>query len=101
MALRNVNQQLRCESNLSMRDFAVAVDKLRSMDAARYQKTEASIVASLAACIIKIGKTQPERAMGAKSYAQRIFPNNSVISSIVIKGREACDEFAGRSGRAR
>jgi len=100
LALRNVNQQLRCESNLSMRDFGIAVDKLRAMDAARYQKLEQNIVATLAACIIKIGKTQPERALEAKSYAQRIFPNNSVIASINVKARESCDKsLAGLGAR--
>ncbi len=100
LALRNVNQQLRCESNLSMRDFSIAVDKLRAMDAARYRKLEQNIVATLAACIIKTGKTQPERAMEAKSYAQRIFPNNSVIASINVKARESCDKsLAGLGAR--
>lgn len=100
VALRNVNDQLRCESNLNMRDFAVAVDKLRSTDAARYQKAEPGIVAGLAACIVKIGRAQPERAVEARNYAQRIFPNNSIIAGITVRAREACDKsLAGLGAR--
>jgi serine/threonine protein kinase len=100
LALRNVNQQLRCEANLSMRDFGVAVDKLRSMDATRYRGLEQNIIVTLAGCISKIGKTQPERATEDKSYALRIFPNNSLIAGITIAAREACNKsLAGLGGR--
>lgn len=100
LALRNVNQQLQCDSNLNMREFGVAVEKLRDMDAARYQGLEKNIVTSLAGCIVRIGKTQPERAHEAKNYALRIFPNNSIIAGINIKTREACDKsLAGLGAR--
>ena len=100
LALRNVNQQLRCESNLSMRDFSVAVDKLRSMDEGRYRGMEQNIIVSLAGCINKIGKSQPERAMEAKNYALRIFPRNSLIAGINIAPREACNKsLAGLGAR--
>ena len=100
LALRNVNQQLRCETNLNMRDFGVAVEKLRSMDAPRYRGMEQNIIATLVGCIIKTGKSQPERAMEAKNYALRIFPNNSLIAGINIVAREACDKsLAGLGGR--
>jgi hypothetical protein len=87
-----VNDQLRCESNLNMRDFGVAVEKLRSMDAARYRGLEQNIIVTLASCITKVGKSQPERAMEAKSYALRIFPGNSLIAGINIAARETCDD---------
>lgn len=100
LALRNVNEQLRCESNLNMRDFGVAVEKLRSMDAARYRGLEQNIITTLAGCITKIGKSQPERALEAKNYALRIFPGNSLIAGINIVAREACDKsLAGLGGR--
>ena len=100
LALRNVNQQLRCETNLNMRDFGIAVEKLRSMDTPRYRGMEQNIIATLVGCIIKTGKSQPERAMEAKNYALRIFPNNSLITGINIVAREACDKsLAGLGGR--
>jgi serine/threonine protein kinase len=99
-ALKNVNQQLSCQSNLSMRDFGVAVDKLRSVDQVRYRGMEQTIIATLAACITKTGKSQPERAQEAKNYALRIFPNNSLIAGISISPREACSKsLAGLGGR--
>ena len=100
LALKNVNQQLRCESNLSMRDFGVAVDKLRSVDQARYRGMEQNIIVTLVGCITKTGKSQPERALEAKNYALRIFPNNSLIAGINISPREACNKsLAGLGGR--
>jgi serine/threonine protein kinase len=100
LALRNVNQQLRCEANLSMRDFGVAVDKLRSVDPARYRGMEQKIIVTLAQCIDRTGKSQPERAMEARNYALRIFPNNKLLAGINIAPREACSKsLAGLGGR--
>jgi serine/threonine protein kinase len=100
LALKNVNQQLRCDSGLNMRDFGVAVDKLRTVDAARYAPMEAGIITTLAECIVKIGKAQPERAMEAKSYAVRIFPNSRLIAGINITARDVCNvSLAGLGGR--
>ena len=100
LALKNVNQQLRCDADLSMRDLGVAVDKLRSVDLGRYRGMEKDIVATLAACITKTGKSQPERAMEAKNFALRIFPNNSLITAIYISPREACSRsLAGLGAR--
>ncbi len=100
LALRNVNQQLRCEANLSMRDFGVAVEKLRSVDPGRYRGMEQKIIVTLAQCIDKTGKSQPERAMEAKNYALRIFPDNKLLAGINIAPREACSKsLAGLGGR--
>ena len=100
LALRNVNQQLRCETNLNMRDFGVAIDKLRETDAARYSGLEQKIIVALVGCINKIGQSQPERAMESKSYALRIFPKNSLIAAINISPREACNKsLAGLGAR--
>ena len=100
LALKNVNQQLRCDANMSMRDLGVAVDKLRSVDAGRYRGMENTIVTTLAACITQTGKSQSERAQEAKNFALRIFPNNKLIAAITISPREACSRsLAGLGAR--
>jgi serine/threonine protein kinase len=100
LALKNVNQQLECQTNLNMREFGVAVEKLRSVDVARYAKLENGIVVTLAECISHVGKTQPERAMEDKNYALRIFKNNRLIEAINIVPRDACNlSIAGLGAR--
>lgn len=100
LALRNVNQQLQCQGRLNMRDFGIAVDKLRSTDAARYAKLESNIIVRLSECITQVGKSQPERALEAKNYALRIFDNNRLIAAINITPRDACDRsLAGLGAR--
>ncbi|MCW9032207.1 MAG: bifunctional serine/threonine-protein kinase/formylglycine-generating enzyme family protein [Gammaproteobacteria bacterium] len=91
LALNNVNHQLQCQARLNMRDFDIAVKKLRSLDRARYLNIEARIINTLAACITHIGKLRPEQAAESKKYATRIFRDNKTIASIVIKPRDACD----------
>lgn len=100
LALRNVNQQLQCQGQLNMRDFGVAVDKLRATDAARYAKLENSIVVKLSECLAQVGKSQPERALEAKNYALRIFNNNRLIAAVSITPRDVCDRsIAGLGAR--
>lgn len=100
LALRNVNQQLQCQGRLNMRDFGIAVEKLRTTDAARYAKLESNIIVKLSACITQVGKSQPERALEAKNYALRIFENNRLIAAIDITPRDACDRsIAGLGAR--
>jgi len=102
LALTNVNQQLKCQSRLNMRDFDVAVKKLRSLDSARYNGMKSKIVNTLAACITQIGKLRPERAIESKKYATRIFKNNKIIASIKIMPRDACDiSIAGLGARGK
>ena len=102
LALKNVNQQLKCQGRLNMRDFDVAVKKLRTQDRARYKKVEKKVVNTLAACITKIGKLHPERAAESKKYALRIFKRNRVISKIKISARDACDiSIAGLGARGK
>lgn len=99
LAYRNVKDQLECRSRLSMRDFGIAVEKLRSLDLPRYGKLENGIVVALAGCITEIGKTNPESALESKSNAIRIFGNNTIISDIKIAPRDACDlSIAGLGG---
>jgi len=100
LALKNVNQQLECQSNLNMREFSVAVDKLRGTDRRRYLKLENDLVSALVACITRVAKNQPERALEDKSYALRIFTDNRQIKSIVIMPRDACNtSLAGLGSR--
>lgn len=100
LALKNVNQQLECQYKINMREFGVAVEKLRSISADRYSRLENNLVVTLADCISHVGKTQPERAMEDKRYALRIFKDNKVISAINITPRDACNmSIAGLGAR--
>ena len=101
LALRNLNQQLQCTSNLNMRDFGIAIDKVRSLDSSRYADLQNNIIVALAECIAQTGKSQPERALEAKSYALRIFPNNTLIADISITPRDACDRSLAGLGQHR
>jgi hypothetical protein len=91
LALKNVNQQLNCQSSLNMQNIDAAVNKLRSLDAARYNSLEPQIVKSLASCIELVGKSMSERAEEYKTEAMRIFNSNRVIAAIKIQARDPCD----------
>lgn len=99
VALKNVDTQLQCQSKLNMRNFDIAVRKLRSLDNARYQKMERRIVSSLSACIVSVGQRFPERAEESKKYALRLFGNNPVIAAIKIKPKDACDSSIAGLGK--
>lgn len=102
LALKNVNHQLKCQARLNMRDFDVAVKKLRSLDRSRYNNIEKKIVNTLASCISQVGKLRPELAADSKKYAKRIFKNNRVIASIKITPRDACNiSIAGLGARGK
>jgi hypothetical protein len=102
VALDNVNQQLKCQAKLNMSNLGTAIEKLRSLDAARYQQLEPKIARSLAACIELIGKTFPERAEESKRDARRIFKSNRTIAGISIKPRDPCDaSIAGLGARGK
>src|SRR5690606_38877175 len=90
VALGNVNQQLECRTNIDMKDFDIAITKLRSLDANRYTKEEPKITGLLARCIERIGSSFPERAEEAKKYGLRIFRNNPVILAINIVAKDPC-----------
>lgn len=91
VALGNVDRQLRCQGSIDMRNFAIAIKKLQSIDNDRYAKMENKFVRSLSSCITEIGKALPERAKEAKKSALRIFRANPQISRIKIAARDACD----------
>ncbi|MDH5354763.1 MAG: protein kinase [Gammaproteobacteria bacterium] len=90
VALENLNQQLKCQSSLNMRNFETAVIKLKQLDVDRYKSMESGFIKSLAACIIRVGKSFPERARDAQKYSQKLF-DSTLISSISIKSRDPCD----------
>ncbi|NOX43570.1 MAG: protein kinase [Gammaproteobacteria bacterium] len=100
LALSNVNKQLTCRTGLNMRDFDIAVNKLRSLGPKKYSKIKNDIISSLATCISKQGKRFPEKAIEWKKYALRLFGKNSLIGSIRIISRDACDgSIAGLGAR--
>ncbi len=90
-AMENVNQQLACRTGLNMRDFDIAITKLREVGAAEYKRAEPDIVSALAGCITKIGRSFPERATESKKFAMRIFPSNAAIEAIKIIPKDPCD----------
>lgn len=100
LALSNVNRQLECRARLNMRDFDVAIKKLKSLDAAKYAKAEQGIITSLATCISQVADRFPERAAESKKYALRIFEDNALIAAIKITPRDTCDgSIAGLGNR--
>ena len=100
LALDNVNQQLSCRSSIDMKDFEIAITKLRSLNLNRYQSEEPTIVQSLASCIQKIGQTFPDRAETIKRQALRLFVRNPVLSRITIAPRDPCNQsLAGLGAR--
>ncbi len=100
VAMANVERQLNCTSTLNMRGLKIAIDKLRSLDNRRYLKSKSQISASLAKCIINIGKNNPEKASDLKRYALRIFRNNANIAGIIIQPKDGCSPaIAGLGSR--
>ncbi len=90
MALENVSTLLECQGSINMRDFEIGIKKLKQLDPSRYQQSEKTIVRSLAGCIIRIGKSFPERALDAKKYSLRLF-SSPLLSQINIQSRDPCD----------
>jgi len=100
VALANVNKQLKCSSKLNMRDFNIAITKLRSLDIKRYGNIENRLSTELAQCITSIGKHYPEHALDAKRYALHIFKDNPALMAVVIKEKDACNlSIAGLGAR--
>jgi Serine/threonine protein kinase len=101
-AMTNVTEQTSCRSGLNMRDFKIAVTKLREVDMSRYRKNEGGIVTALSACISRIGRSFPERANEYKKQAIRLFPKNNAVQSIAIIPKDPCDlSLAGLGARGK
>ena len=99
-ALATVNKPLACKSTIDMRDFEIAVAKLRSLNSARYQQEEPKIISSLAQCIQKIGATFPDRAEVIKRQSLRLFNGSSLLANIVIAAKDPCSiSLAGLGAR--
>jgi len=90
IAMGNVEQQLTCKERINMRDFKIAIEKLRDVDMTRYQQSEKKIVSELATCINYTGTINPDYARDAKRYALLLFDNNVTINKVVIKDRDHC-----------
>jgi len=106
LALSNVQEQLECASNnnalsqLNMRDFKIAIDKLRTLNRSSYRKAEPGFVGDLATCIRSVAKTNPPHATDLKRSALRIFKANAVLSAISIKAIDRCNaSIAGLGSR--
>ncbi len=100
LAMANVNEQLACTQRLNMRDFKIAIEKLRTLDYSRYKKSEKAITKNLASCIVTMGQVSPDYAKDAKRYALLLFKNNQAISSVVIKEKDGCQpSIAGLGAR--
>ena len=100
VALSSVDKQLECKNNLDMKDFEIAITKLKSLNLQQYQKEEPRITRSLAQCIQFIGGSFPERAEADKTYALRIFVGNPVIAAITILQKDPCSSsLAGIGAR--
>jgi serine/threonine protein kinase len=100
LAMDNVNEQLSCTQRLNMRDFKIAIEKIRGLDYSRYKQSEATITKSLASCIATMGQVSPDYAKDAKRYALLLFKNSNVIASVVIKEKDGCQlSIAGLGAR--
>ena len=99
-ALNNVQQQLRCQARLNMRNIDTAIKKLQDIDTARYNKEKPRLVAAMVACINQIAATYPDKAEESKKYALNIFDNHPAIVAITIAARDPCDlSIAGLGAR--
>lgn len=100
LAMDNVNQQLTCTSRLNMRDFKIAIEKLRSLDSPRFDKSEKQITKKLASCIAAMGEVNPDYARETKRYALLLFNNNEDLASLTIKDKDGCQlSIAGLGSR--
>lgn len=101
-ALANVERQLQCRGAIDMKDFQIAITKLRSMNSKRYAGEEPKITRSLARCIEHIGSSFPERGEDAKRDAMRMFERNATIAGINIVPKDPCGaSLAGAGARGR
>jgi hypothetical protein len=99
LALANVKQQLRCRNDINTRDLGAAVRKLKSVDQAKYQMEEPSVVSGLAVCIEKIGEEDSNRAEDLKEFAVQLFPGNRVLAKIRITPKDPCSKNKAGLGR--
>ncbi len=100
-ALDNLNNQLKCQASLNMRNFEIAINKLKQINLEKYQSLEQRVIGSLVTCIEQIGKSFPERARAAQKHGLKIF-DSTRLSGIAIKSRDPCDaSIAGLGARGK
>lgn len=100
VALENVNRQLNCGAGIDMKDFEIAIDKLKSLNKSLYTKEEPKIINSLVKCIQLIGSSVPERGEMLKRMGLRIFVNNPAISNLSFVSKDPCSlSLAGQGAR--
>ncbi|TYK65433.1 bifunctional serine/threonine-protein kinase/formylglycine-generating enzyme family protein [Colwellia echini] len=100
LAMDNVKEQLQCSQRLNMRDFKIAIEKLRTLDFSRYQKAENDITKSLASCIVSMGQISPDYAKDAKRYALLLFADSAELAAVEIKELDGCQmSIAGLGAR--
>lgn len=101
-ALATVQAQLRCDQLLDMGDFAIAIRQLRTLDADQYRRAEKGIVDDLAACLLKIGRNFPDRALAARAAALELFPKNARLTGLEIAEQDSCTQsLAGLGARGK
>ncbi len=98
LALTNVKQQLRCKGDLEEKRLKAAVDKLKSVDAKRYQMEVPGIVSAIGVCIERIGEQDSNRALDLKKFALTLFPGNRVLANLKITPKDPCGEMLAGFG---
>jgi hypothetical protein len=98
LALNNVKQQLRCKGDLGEKRLKAAVDKLKSVDAKRYQLEVPGIVSGIGVCIERIGQQDSNRALDLKKFALGLFPGNRVLANLKITPKDPCGEMLAGFG---
>ena len=102
VALGNVNDQLKCQGRLNMRNLETAIIKLKDLDKRRYNGIKNNLINALATCITQTGKAFPDRAREAKKQSLRIFGSNRVLTAIKIESHDPCSEsLAGLGARGK
>ena len=101
-ALATVQAQLHCSQMPDMGDFAIAIKKLQTLDAEQYRRAEKGIVEDLVACLQKIGRNFPDRALAARSAALDLFPKNARLVGLEILPADSCTQsLAGLGARGK
>lgn len=101
-ALANINEQLKCNALLDMGDFAIAVNKLRSINYTYYKREEPIIVSGLAECIKTLGRNFPDRAQRSLTEALTLFEGNTALRNVHLVKKDSCGvALAGLGARGR
>ena len=101
-ALENIEQQLQCNTLLSMAEFSNAIKQIRTVDPDYYRQQESKIVDGLSACIKKISRNFPDRAHSAHQDAMQLFSGNASLRNLRLDARDPCSaSLAGLGSRGK